>query len=190
MFTLVNSIVLKPLAYQESDKLVVIMNSGRGILKESTVPEMGLVALQAIRWRKQVRSFESFAVVGQADSDRNLTGSGHRERLGVMWITAGFFEALRVRPQRGRWFTESDENRSAPNIVILSDSLWRRRFAADAEIIGRTVVLDDVVHEVVGIAPPDLWLPHGHELHPTVAMPDRSDIFLPIRLSVEDERGR
>src|ERR1041384_3819150 len=67
MFTLVNSIVLKPLAYQESDKLVVIMNSGRGILKESTVPEMGLVALQAIRWRKQVRSFESFAVVGQAD---------------------------------------------------------------------------------------------------------------------------
>ena len=190
MFTLVNSIVLKPLAYQESDKLVVIMNSGRGILKESTIPEIGIAALQVIRWRKQVRSFESFAVVGHADSDRNLTGSGHPERLGVLWITAGFFETLRVRPQRGRWFTESDENRDAPNVVILSDSLWRRRFAADAEIIGRKVVLNDVVHEVVGIAPSDLWLPHRHELHPTIQMPDRTDIFLPIRFSVEEERGR
>src|SRR5689334_17663586 len=120
----------------------------------------------------------------------NLTGSGEPETLGVMRITSGFFDTLRVAPERGRWFSETEEKRGAPNVVILSDSLWRRRFAAAPEIIGSKIILNDAPYEVVGITPPDLRLFRGRQLHPMLEMPDRSDVFVPIRFSEQDEQGR
>ena len=86
----------------------------------------------------------------------NLTGSDQPETLGVMRISSGFFETLRVAPQRGRWFTEIEEKRGAPNVVILTDALWRRRFAAAPGTIGSKIFLNDVGYEVIGITPPDL----------------------------------
>src|SRR4030095_590469 len=144
MFTLVNSIVLKPLAYHESGRLVLIMNTSNRIMRQkSTIPELGLVPLQFFRWRKEIRSLESIGMAG-VGAARNLTGFAQPERLGALPITRGFFETLKVQPQRGRWFTESDEKRGTPNVIILSDSLWRRRFAGDPEIIGKKLVLNDV----------------------------------------------
>jgi putative ABC transport system permease protein len=184
MFTLVNSIVLKPLAYPQSGQLVLVTNARRGDL----TAEVGLIPLQFIRWRKEIQSFDSLALTAIALT-RNLTGSGQPERLGVMRVTAGFFETLRVQPQRGRWFTESDEKRGAPNIAVLSDSLWRRRFGADPDIIGKKVLLNDAPHEVVGITPPELWLFRGRQLHSRVEMPEHTDAFLPIRFTAAEEQG-
>jgi hypothetical protein len=131
MFTLVNSIVLKPLAYPEPGRLVTICNSR---LKSSGYlgAEFQFFPLQFIRWKKEIQSLESIALTSFA-WERNLTGSGRPETLGVMWITAGFFDTLKIQPQRGRWFTESEEKRGNPNVVILSDGLWRRRFSADPD---------------------------------------------------------
>jgi predicted permease len=188
MFTLVNSIVLKPLPYPESDRLMLVANTTDRIISGNAAPLLGLTPQQFIRWRKEIGAFESIALSTTAVT-RNLTGFGQPERLGGLPITAGFFEALKVQPQRGRWFTESDTKRGMQNVVVLSDSLWRRRFAADPEMIGKNIVLNDVPYEVVGIAPPDLWLARGRQLHPGIEMPERTDIFLPIRFSAAEEQG-
>ena len=126
MFTLVNSVVLKPLAYPEAGQLVLVTNLTPGV---AAVPVHGLMPIQFLRWRTEIRSLASLAVAARA-ATMNLTGSDQPETLGVMRISSGFFETLRVAPQRGRWFTEIEEKRGAPNVVILTDALWRRRFAA------------------------------------------------------------
>ena len=185
MFTLVNSIVLKPLAYSEADRLVVVTNLTPGI---ANVPVLGLVPLQFIRWRKEIRSFESLAVAAPGTT-MNLTGSGQPETLNVMRITSGLFETLRVGPRLGRWFNEAEEKRGMPNVAILSDSLWRRRFAAAPDIIGREILLNDTPYEIVGITPPGLRLFRGNQLNQHVKLPDRSDVFVPIRFTENDEQG-
>jgi hypothetical protein len=86
MFTLVNSIVLKPLAYPESGQLVLVTNLTP---KVAAIPVHGLLPLQFIRWRKEIRSFDSFAMTRRV-ATMNLTGSGKPETLGVMSITSGF----------------------------------------------------------------------------------------------------
>ena len=156
MFTVVNSIVLRPLAYEDSGRLVRVMNS----IPRNISASPGLYALEFRRWRKGVQAFESIGLAGIA-TNYNLTGSGEPETLAAMRISAGFFDTLKVQPQLGRWFQESDEQRGNPNVVILSDSLWRRRFSRDAGIVGTKIVLNGAPYDVVGVAPSDLKLVRG-----------------------------
>src|SRR5947207_1928842 len=97
-------------------------------IPKNIVSSPGLYSLEFRRWRKRVRAFESIALIGLA-ANYNLTGSGEPETVGAMRISAEFFDTLKVQPQLGRWFQESDEQRGMPNVVILSDSLWHRRFS-------------------------------------------------------------
>jgi macrolide transport system ATP-binding/permease protein len=186
MFTLFNSIVLKPLAYPDAGQLVLVTNLTPNV---PAIPVHGLVPLQFIRWRKEIQSFDSFAMTRRATTV-NLTGSGQPETLGALRITSAFFDTLRVVPQRGRWFTESEEKRGAPNVVVLSDSLWRRRLSAVPDIIGKKILLNDDAYEIVGITPPELRLFRWRQLHPMLEMPERADVFLPVRFTEEDEQGR
>ena len=84
----------------------------------------------------------------------------------------------------------TEEERGAPDVVILSDSIWRRRFSADPHIIGARVLLDGAAYTVVGITPPDLRFFRGHQLDRLRLMPDRTDVFTPIRLRPAELAGR
>ena len=100
----------------------------------------------------------------------NLTGNGDPERVSGAIVTASYFRVLGVRPEIGRFFAESDDRTGEAGVILLSDRFWRNRFAADPKIIGRTLVLNDVSYEVIGIAPPqimnpenmDVYVPMGH----------------------------
>ena len=147
-----------------------------GAEKGRQVRGFPLLPLQFIRWTKQIQSFESIALTGLAVNSISRVPASP-ETFGAMRITAGFFDTLKVRPQRGRWFTESEEKRGMPNVVILSDAFWRRRFSADPHMIGKKILLDDAPYEVVGITPPDLRLFRGHQLDPVIDLPERTDYF-------------
>jgi putative ABC transport system permease protein len=97
------------------------------------------------------RTFESFAVV--RPSAATLTGSAEPERLDGQQVSADYFHVLGVQPAIGRGFHVSDDQPNAPRVVILSHGLWRRRFAADAAIIGQPIALDDDRHTVIGVMP-------------------------------------
>ena len=116
-------------------------------------------------------AFESLAALTPAQW--NLTGDGEPERLGGALVSANFFTFLGASPQRGRGFSAGEETPGKQNVVVISDSLWRRRYGADPAIIGKTIMLNAVPRVVVGIAPPSLLVPTGTLLHPTLAFAPR-----------------
>ncbi len=113
------------------------------------------------------RTFDSFAVI--RPSAATLTGAAEPERLDGERVSHGYFRVLGVQPALGRGFQASDDQPNAPRVVILSHGLWRRRFAADAAIIGQPIALDDDRHTVIGVMPStfenilapttDIWRP-------------------------------
>jgi hypothetical protein len=185
IFSLVNAILLKPLPYPEPDHLVSIRTvSPHGV-------DLGVLGIHIIRFRREVESIASIEGVYTAiKNTRNLDGPGDPERVGAVRITAGFFEMLGVKPQLGRWFTRAEEERGGPDVVILSDSLWRRHFSADPHIVGTRIFLDGQPHTLVGVTPPDLHFFRGHQLDRLRVMPEHADVFTPIRLRPAELAGQ
>ena len=117
--------------------------------------------------RERSRAFESLAVMRLWQA--TLPGTGEPERLDGQRVSAGYFHVLGVQPAIGRGFTEADDAPKAPGVVILSDGVWRRRFAADPAVVGRQIELDDDPFTVIGVMPQrfenvlepsaDIWTP-------------------------------
>jgi hypothetical protein len=160
MFTLVNSILLKPLVYPESERLVFITQSSPGSTAQLG---FGVAPIQFLRWRAEMRSFESLAVLRKAMV--NMTGSGEPVTLRGARISAELFDTLGAVPERGRWFRREDEARGAADVAIITAQMWRQHFGADPKIIGKKVVLDGAPHEIVGVTRPDLRFFRNHDLH-------------------------
>jgi len=109
------------------------------------------------------RSFSELAAF--RDLDASLTGIDQPERVAGFRVTPSYFHLLGVRPAIGRVFTDDDARYTdSPNVVILSDGLWRRRFAADAGILGRVVRINDLPRTIVGVMPAGFVFPPGAEL--------------------------
>src|SRR5256714_3378020 len=115
------------------------------------------------------RSFIELAAF--RDLDANLTGIDQPERVSGFRVTPSYFHLLGVRPAMGRLFTDDDaQYTDSPNVVIISDGLWRRRFASDAGILGRVVRINDVPRTIVGVMAPDFIFPPGAELRTPLSL--------------------
>jgi predicted permease len=143
IFSLVNGILLVSLPYPHADQLVSVTG---------TYPRGGLVAM-----REQVRAMD---VAGYAEGhDFNLTGQGEAVRLTGTLVSAELFSILGAQPELGRVFEPGEDKPGRDSYVILSHALWRQRFKSDPSVIGRTIELDDVGRQVVGVMPPDFRFP-------------------------------
>jgi len=147
IFSVVNGVLMRPLAYPESDRLVDISQEiSPGIRPQSS----GGVFMD---WEDNSTSFESMAAMH--DVSQNLSGQGEPISLDGWTVTADFLDVLRIAPQLGRGFRASDDDAGAnTHVVVLTDSLWRSQFSADSEVLGKTVYLDDQAYEVIGVLPP------------------------------------
>jgi predicted permease len=183
VFTLIYTVLLKPLPYPAPDRIfsVETILPGRDA---SGVP--GRVQ-DYLEWRKANTAFESIAALTPAQW--NITGDGEPERLGGALVSANFFQFLGAAPERGRGFTQEEETPGKQNVVIISDSLWRRRYGANPAVIGRTIMLNAIPHVVVGIASPGLLVPTGTLLHATLAFAPRIDVWRPIAPTEEELSG-
>ena len=184
MFTLVNSVLLKPLAYPDSGRLIRVTNAYTAAYASSTknADTPGLLALEFTRWRKQVQSLDSMALT-RFGCECSLTGTDRAEQLAVVYISAEYFDTLRVHPQLGRWFRESEEKLGSPQVVILADSFWRRSLSARRDIVGKTIRIDGIAYEVVGVTPPGAGSFRNEQLHPSLDMGGPIDVFMPIRFT-------
>ncbi|MGH9851275.1 MAG: ABC transporter permease, partial [Blastocatellia bacterium] len=150
IFSVVNAVLLRPLPYREPDRLVLVPNA-RG--------------QDFLRWRDQSKAFEKMAAFGFGTAD--FTGSGEPERLAVATVSTELFATLGVAPALGRAFTPEEDREGGEPVVVLSDSLWRRRFGSDPQVIGQAITLNNQSQTVIGIMPPgfrflgdsDLWTP-------------------------------
>jgi putative ABC transport system permease protein len=150
IFSVVNTVLLRPLPYEDPDRLVYFRTAPqRGRPEACSLPDFA-------DWREQSRSFERMA----ASTDRafNLTGVGEAERLNGQAITSDYFPALSIRLAFGRSFLPEEDRPGASGAVILSYGLWQQRFGSNPDVVGHSVTIDGRDHTVVGIAAPDLWL--------------------------------
>ncbi len=170
LFTVVRGVLLKPLPFEDSDRLMMLYETG---LHESDAPGYNVVAggIYA-EWKKQNQSFSNLAL--STDSLVGLSGSGGQlpEKLRSAEFSWDMLRTLGVQPALGRDFVQADDSSAANGTVFLSWGLWKRRFAGDRAILNQTIYLDAVPYTVIGIMPasfdfPDpatqLWTPVYHD---------------------------
>ncbi len=158
IFSVVNAVLLEPLPYPDPDRLTMVWerNYPRGV-------ERNVVNLaNFLDWKEQSTSFEDMAAFYRGSG--NLTGDGEPERVVVTYTHPRFFSVLGTPPWRGRVWNDSDGEPGAAPSAALSHAFWLRRFGADPDVIGRSVLIDGTSVTVVGIMPSHLDFPQGTEM--------------------------
>jgi len=145
IFSAVNPILLDPLPYPQPERLVAISDLGG----DRSRVDVTYGSFREIAARS--RSLDALAVARPWQA--TIVGSGAPEQLEGQRVSAAYFRVLGVTPFAGRGFEDVDDRVNGPNVVVISDGLWRRRFAADPAIVGRAVTLDDAGYTIVGVMP-------------------------------------
>jgi len=161
IFSLVHAVLVQPLPYTNPDELVMVWEDATFVGFPKNTPAPG----NYNEWRMRNRSFVDMAAM-RGGTNASLTLDGPPEQIQGRSVTVNFFSVLGVTPALGRAFNSGDAQ--GAQVVIISDALWRRRYASDPAIVGRTIVMNDVRHEVIGVAPKtfvyrdrdvDYWIP-------------------------------
>jgi putative ABC transport system permease protein len=154
---MMDAMLLRPFPFRDHQRLVVLWERPLGGSEREQVARANY-----LDWKSQARTVE--LLTAWAWLDATLTGTGDPERVQGFRVSAGFFELLGIAPALGRTFTPDDEQPGNHRRVVLGDGLWKRRFGANAAIVGTDVLVDGVAHTVVGVAPPRFAFPVGSEL--------------------------
>ena len=153
IFSLVNSILLRPLPYREPDRLVHLIQSSPKL----DLATWGVSQADFAAYREQNHTLESVALFNSGGT--NLTGVGEPERLAVTNSTADFFKVLGVSPILGRAFDQGEDSAGRNGVCVISYGLWQRRFGADPNIVGRTLSLNNTPTQIIGVMPADFKFP-------------------------------
>ena len=157
LFSVADAVILRPLPFAESDRLVLFWQNDR--TRAQPFVEMSYPAFRDYREQNQV--FAELAGMPSTNQGLLLTGRGEPTSLEGRWVTGNFFSALGVSPLLGRALEPADDVAGAPRVVVLGHGLWRDLFSAAPEIVGQSLTLDDQPYTVVGIAPPGFEYPKG-----------------------------
>jgi putative ABC transport system permease protein len=146
IFSVIDATLLHPLPFEKSERLMNITSAGYLLNLRSNMD-----GGEFMSWREPVDVFESVAAdeTGRA----NLSDEFSPARIQIMQITPGFFPLLRVQPALGRWFGDDEIRRGETRLLVLSHGLWRNRFGADANLLGKQVRLNGTPFTVIGVAP-------------------------------------
>jgi putative ABC transport system permease protein len=161
IFSVVDAVLLRPLPYPESDRLVFLNETSKAM------DEISVSYPNFTDWRNQNHVFENIGVYNR--SSYNLTGVGDAERIVTGQVSADLFAALRANPAMGRLFTNDEDKPGGTPVVLLSHPLWQRRFAGQANILNQQLMLNNKSYTVIGIMPEgfqfptrvEMWVPVG-----------------------------
>ena len=164
VFSIVDAVLLRPLPFESSSRLVRI---------EENFPKRSATAVPARDYLTMLGRTDVFEkTVAHLRDDVTITGAGEPQQV-IGWRTsAGLFSLLGVHARLGRTLTESDGEFNAPNAVVLSDRLWRRMFHADTDVVGRTFTVLDEVYTIVGVMPLEFEFPNS-----------AAEMWIPLRLT-------
>lgn len=185
IFTVVNSVLLRPLEYRAPERLVALNEVVPKFVQ--MYPKLPVNLSHYFDWRNQSKSFESIALF--RPRTMNLTGAGEPVMLRSASVSANVLEVLGVSPVLGRSFREGEDREGQNRVVILSHALWTERFHSDPGVIGRKVLLDDDPHVVVGVMPSGFRLPFGG-LFGAGGLAEDTQVFRPVGYSNDDLKER
>jgi len=176
IFSIVNAVLLRPLPFEEPDRLVrIYTHSGDRDPFEVSPGKF-------YSWQRDAKSFEGMAMYQCCGvKELALTGTGSARAVRGIAVGAGFFEVVRARPALGRLFRQEDDTPGGKHVVILSDRFWRAEFGGHDDVIGRTLKLNDDAYTIVGVMPATAsvasWAVMG------------SDVWVPLALT-DEQRGQ
>ena len=147
IFSMVHAVLLRPLPFAEPENLFVVGDRDG----DGAASNIGFTTFHDIQAR--THTFESMTVMRSWSP--TLVAGGEAERLDAVRVSWQFFSMLGARPALGRDFRQEEDRPNQQRVVILTDSLWRRRFTADPAVVGRTVKMNDVAYQIIGVMPPD-----------------------------------
>jgi putative ABC transport system permease protein len=182
IFSVVYSVLLKALPYTKPEQIY----SAEVVVPErrDQLPSLPITIQAYLEWRKADTAFAAISALSPWEC--NVTGDGEPERVGAARVSTNFFSFLGVAIRRGRDFSIEEEQPGNERVVVISDAFWRRRYGADATVIGRMILINGESHQVVGVAPPSLLVPTGTLLHPLLPFAPRIDIWKPIAPTVRE----
>jgi putative ABC transport system permease protein len=164
IFSVVHSVLLRPLAFPEPDRLAMVW-------ERQPFGRANVIQTQNfLDWRARNRSFSRIAAIYAFSM--NLSGDGEPVQVPGMRVSAGFFEILGVPPVIGRTIAESDDRPDSARVAVLSYGMWQRRFGGRADAVGSRIVLDGAQTEIIGV------MPAGFEFPTT-----RADLWVPMRIN-------
>jgi predicted permease len=162
LFTVVNAVLIEPLPFPESSRLVQVWRSELPALTYGSASYP-----RYLDWRQHQRVFTDLG--SWAPRGMTLSGPEGPERLAGATASASFFKVVGAPPVIGRYFSEEEDRRGAEKVAVISEGLWRRRFAASSTVVGRAAQIDGEPYTIVGVAPAgfteiwrlDVWVPVG-----------------------------
>jgi putative ABC transport system permease protein len=163
IFSVVNAVLLRPLPYPDSDKLLVVRERSHNF-------EWGSVGyMNWLDWHAGQRSFTDLAIVRRENFNFSRGGDGAPERVRGVRVSSGALTVLGLKPKIGRDLATAEDLDGAPNVVLISDSLWHKQFAGSPNVLGQRVVINGLEREIVGVLPrevqfgrnPDVFIPLG-----------------------------
>ncbi len=166
VFSVINTVLLKPLTYPDAASLVELRNiSPQGSAPGANIPKFNI-------WRQQTGIFQQVAAYDFGGSGLNITGGDHPEQVQGVHVSADYFAMLGAPVAAGRTFTAAEDSPHGGHVTVLSYGLWKHRFGADPHVVGTTMQLDGQPYLIVGVlgrrfitdTPADLWVPFQFDL--------------------------
>jgi predicted permease len=163
IFSVVNAVLLRPLPYEDSDKLMFVAETNQQL------GEFSIAYPNFLDWHEQNRVFEQLAV--HRRQSYTVTGGSEPLRVNGRQVSVDFFDVFRVKPILGNTFSQEDDKPGASPVAILSYGLWQRLFGGQQEIVGQTVILNAKPHTIIGVMPKgfsfprdvEIWTPVGQQ---------------------------
>jgi putative ABC transport system permease protein len=158
IFSVINAVLLRPLPYPESDRIVIVSES------DANEPSISVSFPDYVDWRKENTVFENIGVTRR--ESYNLSGLTGREpeQISGAIVTASFFKVIGLSPQLGRVFTKHEDRVGGPQVAVISDKLWQRIFQRDPAVLGRVVNFGNQPYTIIGVMPPQMFSPRTVEV--------------------------
>ncbi len=179
VFSVVNAVLLRPLPYQNSERMVLIW----GNFLTFSMEQLRAKAAEYVDYRDQTRSFETVAAF--STNDFNFTGGRQPDRIAGASVTANLLPTLGARAAQGRLISPEENQMGRDNVVVVSHQFWQKRLGAEANVIGRGVILDDKNYTVIGVMPADFEFPH-----PSFNFAEPVEFWIPLAFTAEQVAQR
>lgn len=181
MFSVINAVLLRPLPYQEPERLVTIWEES----PERDLYEMPVSYANMRDWIDQTQTLQQISAY--TFTNLNLTGAGEPARLSTIRCSANLFSMIGAAPAVGRSFLPEEDKEGADRVVILSHALWQKRFSSDRGLVGRSIILNNQSYTVVGVMPPNFQFPVGFGYLGKVVN-EPTDLYVPLAAASNELR--
>src|SRR6202453_2206072 len=182
IFSIVNTLLLRPLPYKDASRLVIFWNRSPGL----GITEDWLSTAQYFDIKTEHHGFEDVAIA--IGGNENLTGDGAPERVGTIHVSSNLLPMLGVEPARCSLFVSTEDADGSAGTAILGYGMWVRRYGSDPRVIGKSLTINGKTYQVIGILPRSFSLPR--EVLPTLGGAEQAEIVLPLPLGQDAPQNR